>query len=143
MRAFLYRYEFLPIIKNDLVNGIKYLDKNGVMGTAQLKDEVVGIAKKLLKMDKFSMILGTDLISKNKAKLQGLEVLIDVCEMLGYSDTSNITREIVNDDFINEFLNYKRDQEIERNKVVARTKKGYISFMYQHLDDYDHLMSNI
>ena len=112
MRAFLYRYEFLPIIKNDLVNGIKYLDKNGVMGTAQLKDEVVGIAKKLLKMDKFSMILGTDLISKNKAKLQGLEVLIDVCEMLGYSDTSNITREIVNDDFINEFLNYKRDQEI-------------------------------
>ena len=140
MRTFLYRYELMPMVKRDLSNGIKYLDKHGVMTREQLALEINRFAKRFCKIDKLSKIFGKDLTDKNRMTMQGLEVVCDVCDMLGANDTSCVSIDLINDSFINAFLDFKREQEKERNNISLKTKQGYISFMYQHLDDREHFM---
>ena len=140
MRTYLYRDELLSMTKNDLSCGIKYLKKHNVMSLRDIELEISKFAQKFIKIDKLSLIFGKDLTAKNRATMQGLELICDICYMLGSSDSSCITEDMLDDSFINSYLDFKRDQEKERNTKAIKEKNGFVSNMYQHLDDNENLM---
>ncbi|MBE7074861.1 MAG: hypothetical protein E7376_02655 [Clostridiales bacterium] len=131
MRAYFYRKEVEDFIKGDFNYLIKYLNKKGVLTVEQLSKKYERCKKAHIKAGMNNKFLN----DKMRALYDSLNLALEICEMLNLKDTSTISKDMLNDKFVDEIIEFRKNSEIARNEAVEKAGTGYKSFLYQKLDE--------
>ena len=131
MRAYFLRHEVVKFLKQDFDNLLDFLSKKGVLSTEELLEKFDKAEKAYNKSARRRMYPK----ERIKNHYDTLELALDICCVLKADDTSVITSELKNDAFINKIIDFRKEQEINRNNEIDKNGKGFKSFLYQRLDD--------
>lgn len=130
MRVWTTRQEEVSTIKMDFNNLLEYLKKEGTLDYKQVEKKLNKCNKACIKVRQKGKFTNPRL-DKHFAML---ELALDILNILNLKDTSSISENMRNNDFINNIIDYRVRMEQARNAEVERTGEGYKSFYYSNLD---------
>lgn len=146
MRVGFTKQELAEKLRRDMEYLFKYLDELGQVLTIEDLykncESNYEIYNKLYQKYYHGWRRNSSKFEKRMTKFHRIYTCLDtafvICDMLHLKDTSSLSRDMINEDFINRLMKFIAETERRRNMEVEATGESYPSYLYQNLNGFEH-----